>query len=104
MLYTNAFYIICTFTGCFMEITCTLSINMGHQEGSSLNNPTSSTLTITAPGGYAESRTRETEGISESPFISNQTIITDNNDDECKMNFHSNKNNYQKSPTNQVCI
>ena len=86
-----------------MEITHTVSINMG-QEGSSLNDPTSSTSTITAPGGYAESRiTRETEGISESPFISNQTI-TDNNDDECKLNFHSKMNNYQKSHTNQVCI
>jgi len=85
-----------------METTHTVSINMG-QEGSSLNDPTSSTPTITAPGGYAESRTGQKQGISESPFISNQTI-TNNNDDECKLNFHSKMNNYQKSPTNQVCI
>jgi len=71
------------------------------QEGSSLNDPTSSTPTITDPDGHAESRTGQKHGISGSPFTNKQTT---DNDDECKRNFHSNRNNYQKSCTNQVYV
>ena len=71
------------------------------QEGSSLNNPTSSSPTITDK--HAEiSRTRKKQGILESPIINNQT--TDNDDDECKEKFHSNMKNYKKSRTIQVYV
>jgi len=69
------------------------------QEGSSFNDLTSSTPTITV--GHAGSRTGQNQGIPESPIIK-QT--TDENDDECKINFHSNMDNYQNSCTNQVYI
>jgi len=72
------------------------------QEGSSLNDPTLSTPTITAPNEHAESRTGQKQGTSESPIINNQTT---HKDDDCKINVHSNKmNNYQKSHTYQVCL
>ena len=73
------------------------------QEGSSLNGPTSSSPTITDPDGDAESRTGQKQAISGSP-INNKPTITDINDDECKRNVHSNRNNYQKTRTNQVYV
>ena len=73
------------------------------QEGSTLNDPTSSSPTITDPDGHDESRTGQKERISGSPFTNKQQT-TDNDDDECKRNFHSNRNNYQKTRTNQVYV
>jgi len=73
------------------------------QEGSTLNDPTSSSPTITDdPDEHDESRTGQKQGISGSPI--NNKPTTDINDDECKRNFHSNRNNYQKTRTNQVNV